>query len=59
MRAPGVSLFDGIEWSTERVLGQTEALAWSQGIRLAYLPELEDVDTGAEYDRWWSAVANG
>jgi hypothetical protein len=59
MRAPGVSLFDGIEWSTERVLAQTEALARSHGIRLAYLPELEDVDTEEEYDRWRSAVASG
>jgi rSAM/selenodomain-associated transferase 1 len=59
MRAPGVSLFDGIEWSTERVLAQTEALARSRGIRLAYLPELEDVDTEEEYDRWRSAVENG
>ena len=59
MRAPGVFLFDGIEWSTERVLAQTEAAARSHGLRLAYLPELEDVDTGEEYDRWRSAVENG
>ncbi|MEE8390192.1 MAG: TIGR04282 family arsenosugar biosynthesis glycosyltransferase [Anaerolineae bacterium] len=53
MRAPGVSLFDGIEWSAERVLAQ------SQGLPLAYLPELDDVDTGEEFERWRSTIANG
>ncbi len=59
MRAPGAPLFDGIEWSTGRVLAQTEALARSQGLAMAYLPELEDVDAGKEYERWRRTVADG
>jgi len=52
MRAPGFALFDGIAWSTERVLAQTEALARAQGVSPVYLPELEDVDDGAAFARW-------
>ena len=57
--APGGSLFDGIEWSTERVLAQTEALAQSQDLTMSYLPELDDVDTGKEFERWQRAIASG
>jgi rSAM/selenodomain-associated transferase 1 len=56
MRAPGAPLFEGIEWSTARVLAQTEALARSQGLEMAYLPELEDVDGVQEYERWRHAI---
>lgn len=52
MRAPGASLFDGIEWSSERVLTQTEALAQAQGLKITYLPELSDVDTVEDFCRW-------
>ncbi len=52
MRAPGFALFDGIEWSTQRVLAQTEALAQSQGLPLAHLCELDDIDTGKAFERW-------
>ena len=57
MRAPGFALFDGIEWSTERVLAQTEALAQSLGLPLAYLRELEDVDTRDAFERWQYPLA--
>jgi rSAM/selenodomain-associated transferase 1 len=52
MRAPGAALFDGVEWSTERVLAQTEALARSQGLKMAYLPALDDMDDGEAFERW-------
>ena len=57
MRAPGFALFDDIAWSTARVLAQTEALAQAQGLPLAYLPELEDVDDGAAFARWQDSLA--
>ena len=56
LRAPGAPLFDGIEWSSERVLAQTEALARAQGLSSAYLPELNDVDTVEDLVRWRQMV---
>ena len=52
MRAPGARLFEGIEWSSDRVLAQTEALADAQGLEMAYLPERFDIDTAEEFERW-------
>ena len=52
MRAPGVPIFDGVEWSTDLVLAQTEALARAQGLKLVYLPERFDVDTIDDFKRW-------
>jgi rSAM/selenodomain-associated transferase 1 len=54
-RVPNVPLFEGIAWSTERVLEQTTALARVQGLEVAYLPQLYDVDTIVEYERWRAA----
>jgi rSAM/selenodomain-associated transferase 1 len=52
MRAPGAPLFDDIDWGTERVLEQTEALARARGVKLAYIAEQFDVDTVEDYERW-------
>ena len=52
MRAPGARLFEGIEWSSERVLAQTEALVAAQELAMAYLPEQFDIDTAEEFERW-------
>jgi rSAM/selenodomain-associated transferase 1 len=52
MRAPGAPLFDDIDWGTDRVLEQTEALARARGVRLAYIVEQLDVDTIEDYERW-------
>jgi rSAM/selenodomain-associated transferase 1 len=52
MRAPGASLFEGVEWSSERVLAQTRALANAQGLAVAYLTERFDVDTLEDLKRW-------
>jgi rSAM/selenodomain-associated transferase 1 len=56
MRAPGASLFESIAWSSHRVLAQTEALVLAQGLEVAYLPELVDMDTVEEYERWHRAL---
>jgi rSAM/selenodomain-associated transferase 1 len=52
MREPHAFLFEGIAWSTERVLAQTTALARAQGLEIAYLPQLFDVDNVSEYEHW-------
>ncbi len=56
MRAPGARLFEGIEWSSARVLAQTEALAEAQELEIAYLLERFDVDTAEEFGRWLDGV---
>jgi rSAM/selenodomain-associated transferase 1 len=52
MRAPRAALFEGIEWSSERVWAQTEVLARAHGLVVAHLPELHDVDTVEDLVRW-------
>lgn len=39
-----LSVFDGIDWGTERVLAQTLALADQQGLSVALLPPVSDID---------------
>lgn len=52
MRAPGADLFQGIAWSTARVLTQTEALAQAQELAIVYLPKHNDIDVVADWKRW-------
>jgi len=52
LRAPGAPLFDGIAWSTDSVLAQTEALARVANIPLVHLPALSDLDTVEDYHAW-------
>jgi len=52
MRVPGAQLFEGIAWSSKHVLAQTQGLARAQKLEIAYLPELYDMDTIREYERW-------
>lgn len=44
LSAPQPALFDGIEWSTPRVMAQTRERARSLGLVLGELPPLADVD---------------
>jgi glycosyltransferase A (GT-A) superfamily protein (DUF2064 family) len=44
-------LFQGIDWSTERVVGQTLAACRRLGLAVRMLPEWYDVDVGADLDR--------
>jgi rSAM/selenodomain-associated transferase 1 len=53
---PCPSLFREIRWSTERVLEQTRKVAKTCGISLETLPELADIDTGADYERWLTTL---
>jgi len=50
------SLFQEIRWSTDRVLEETQRLARRCGVTMAILPELTDIDTGADYDRWLTTL---
>jgi rSAM/selenodomain-associated transferase 1 len=45
-------LFDGIPWSTERVLSQTMGIAEALGLAVCMLPSLADIDTAADLRRW-------
>jgi uncharacterized protein len=49
LRQPQPSLFEGIPWSTERVLGETLKKARDQGLHLHLLRMLTDVDTEKEW----------
>jgi rSAM/selenodomain-associated transferase 1 len=48
-------LFEGIDWSTERVLSQTLEVAGRLKLRTALLRTLEDVDTELEWQRFLEA----
>ncbi len=51
MNVPQPVLFDGIDWSTDRVLSQTLDHARSRGLSVFVLPAWYDVDNGQELDR--------
>ncbi len=44
LRAPEAALFEGIDWSTDRVLQQTLERGRSAGLELSLLPRLFDID---------------
>ena len=46
------ALFKGVAWGTERVLAQTCVNAEKQGMKVALLPELWDVDHPEDVRRW-------
>ena len=48
LRQPAPQLFDGIEWSSPRVLEQTLSRAAEQGLRVTRLPTWNDVDEVAD-----------
>lgn len=56
MKAPHLSLFQGIAWSTPAVLGQTRARCRDLLLSRVELPILEDVDDAAAWER---ALAGG
>lgn len=51
------TLFQGVEWSTERVLAQTLARAEEAGLNVVLLPPWYDVDTPADLDSLRSELA--
>jgi rSAM/selenodomain-associated transferase 1 len=50
------ALFDGIDWSTERVLSQTIARARELSLDVSLLPEWFDVDNIEDLQRLWREV---
>ena len=50
-------LFEAIDWSTERVAGQTRERAREAGLSLAELEPLADVDTSVDLDRLRAILA--
>ncbi len=59
MRAPREAIFEGVAWSTERVLSQTRAKARDAGITLLELEERSDVDTYEDVLRLWETLRPG
>jgi uncharacterized protein len=53
LRAPRPSLFQGIPWSTSRVLDETMARLRALGLEAALLPELTDVDQASDLPEGW------
>jgi rSAM/selenodomain-associated transferase 1 len=51
LRRPLPGLFDGVEWSTERVLRQVKRNAGRHGYSAFYLPYWYDVDTAPDLQR--------
>jgi hypothetical protein len=45
------ALFQGIAWSTDRVSSQTQEAGRRQGLSIQLLPEMEDVDDAASWER--------
>ena len=52
LRAPQPGLFEGISWSSEKVLIETLARARAAGLSVQQLREQTDVDTEAEWSAW-------
>jgi glycosyltransferase A (GT-A) superfamily protein (DUF2064 family) len=51
LRRPLPGLFDGVEWSTERVFRQVQRNAGLHGYSVFYLPHWYDVDTAPDLRR--------
>lgn len=56
MREPRPALFDGVAWSTDKVMTQTLMAAAAQGCSVFVLPPLRDIDTVD--DLQWYAASN-
>lgn len=52
MKNPREYLFENISWGSKRVLEQTLSRAHEIGLKVVHLPELWDVDTCMDYQRW-------
>jgi rSAM/selenodomain-associated transferase 1 len=52
LRRPVEGFFDGIAWSTNQVLSQTEDAARRRGLTVARLRVLDDIDTEEDWRRW-------
>jgi len=59
LRRPCAALFEGVDWSTERVLAQTRERLRAAGLRWHELPALWDVDTPDDWQRLQQALRGG
>lgn len=57
LRAARPELFEGVPWSTSRVLPETTRRARDLGLGVTWLPPWFDVDTGADLDRLRTSLA--
>jgi len=48
LRRAEASLFEGVDWSTSRVMAQTRERAAAAGLHIAELPPVADIDTPAD-----------
>jgi rSAM/selenodomain-associated transferase 1 len=58
MKDGAAYLFEGIEWSTSQVLSQTLQVASQHGLTTTLLPELDDIDTQEDWQRYSSHFEN-
>jgi rSAM/selenodomain-associated transferase 1 len=56
-KEPHPGLFQGIDWSTERVAAQTLARAETLGLSVSLLPAWYDVDTASDLERLCAELA--
>lgn len=52
MKQAHAALFDGVAWSTPEVLSATIGKIGMLGLSYALLPELADIDTVEDYQKW-------
>ncbi len=57
MRKPLRRVFDAVDWSTPRVMGQTRERLHEQGVSWRELPALWDVDDPVDWVRWQAQLA--
>ena len=58
MKGKAAYLFEGIAWSTSQVLSQTLHVASQHGLIVTLLPELDDIDTQEDWQRYSSQFEN-
>lgn len=58
MKCEAGYLFEGIAWSTSQVLSQTLHVASLHGLIVTLLPELDDIDTQEDWQRYSSQFEN-
>ncbi|MBD1919170.1 MULTISPECIES: TIGR04282 family arsenosugar biosynthesis glycosyltransferase [Cyanophyceae] len=59
LRRLETALFKDIDWGTDRVLGQTLAIATAQGLTVELLTPLTDIDYPADLPQWERIVSGG
>ena len=56
MKKMNTELFEGVSWSTEKVLNETLDKAAGLGLSVAFTPSLFDIDTEEDWTRWLKLV---